>query len=317
MSIFSVIVPNWNGKELIVPCLDSLLRSTFNYFEIIVVDNGSTDGSPALLREKYPHVCLIALDRNYGFARACNEGIKAATADIVCLLNNDIEVDREWLTQIKAAMDRHPECSMGTSKMFFHDQRDVIYNTGDTFSIACKGGGRGLGEKDHGQYEKEEYVFGACAGAGIYRKKIFHDIGFFDEDFFIFSEDVDFNLRANYFGHKCIYMPQAKVYHRGTATVGFHSNKHVFLFARNDLYVLVKNYGVRDFGDHWRALVKTRLALIWETARAGQGGVVFMGWLSFLVHFFTMVRKRFQLRRKIKLSFKHFRYLLRTNADVP
>jgi GT2 family glycosyltransferase len=317
MSIFSVIVPNWNGKEFIVPCLDSLLRSDFNHFEIIVVDNGSTDGSQALLREKYPHVRLIALDRNYGFARACNEGIRAATAEIVCLLNNDIEVDQHWLSEIKAAMDRHPECGMGTSKMFFHDKRDVLYNTGDTFSITCKGGGRGLGEKDNSQYEKEEYVFGACAGAGIYRKKIFGDIGLFDEDFFIFSEDVDLNLRANYFGYKCIYIPTAKVYHRGTATVGFHSDRHVFLFTRNDLYVLLKNYGLRDFVTHCAALVKARFILIRETSRAGQGAVVFRAWLSFLGTFFTMVKKRFLLRKKIKLSFEHFRYLLRTGSDAP
>ncbi|MBN1492648.1 MAG: glycosyltransferase family 2 protein [Candidatus Omnitrophica bacterium] len=314
MSVFSVIIPNWNGKHLLGPCLDSLLRSDFPHFEVIVVDNGSADGSQQFLKDHYPQIKVIELDHNYGFARACNEGIKVSQADLVCLLNNDVEVDVRWISELKAGMDRHPDCGMGTSKMLFHGQRDLIYNAGDVFSIECKGGGRGLGEKDVGQYENEQFVFGACAGAGVYRKKMFRDIGVFDEDFFIFSEDVDFNLRANYHGYKCIYIPKAKVYHYGTATVGFHSDWHVSLFARNDLFVLIKDYGFKEFIRNIGSIVQARFRLIRETARSGQGLVVFKAWWSFMRHFLSMSKKRMVLRKRIRLSFEHFHYLVQKGS---
>jgi len=301
----SVVIPNWNGMKFIGPCLDSLQRSSCDSFEVIVVDNGSSDGSQVHIHDDYPWVRLIPLVQNYGFARACNEGIAVADGELICLLNNDIEVHPDWLSEIKAGMERHPECGMGTSKMLFFDERDVIYNTGDMFHAMCTGGPRGFGQKDRGQYENEEYVFGACAGAGVYRRALFEHIGVFDEDFFIFSEDVDINLRAQYFGYQCIYLPRAKVFHMGTATVGFHSDWHVSLFSRNNLFVLIKNYGIRDFMRNLWGIFKARLHLLHTTARAGQGHIVFRSSFSFLRYIIPMLIKRYQLRRNVALSFQH------------
>jgi len=129
----SVVIPNWNGIKFVGMCLDSMAHSTFKDFEVIVVDNGSTDGSRELIEEKYPHVRLIKLPENMGFARACNEGLKASDAEYICLLNNDIEIDPDWLGELVEGMERHPECGMGTTKMMFLDERDVFYNTGDLF----------------------------------------------------------------------------------------------------------------------------------------------------------------------------------------
>ncbi|MFQ5444002.1 MAG: glycosyltransferase family 2 protein, partial [Nitrospinales bacterium] len=112
-------------------CLDSLRQMTFDDYEVIVVDNGSSDGSREMVEKSYPWVRLIRLPKNLGFAVACNRGIEASNADYVCLLNNDIEVEPDWLKELYEGMERHPEAGMGTSKMMFLDQRDVFYNTGD------------------------------------------------------------------------------------------------------------------------------------------------------------------------------------------
>ena len=194
----SIIVPNWNGIKFVGMCLDSLAQSDFDSHEVIVIDNGSVDGSREMIEEKYPQVRLIKNRENMGFAVACNQGIKAATGTYISLLNNDIEVESSWLSKLYEGMERHPECGMGTTKMMFLDQRDVFYNTGDLFHAWSAGGGRGQGEKDVGQYDREDYVFGACAGAGIYRRDFFEQVGIFDEDFFIFAEDDDSASMSSY-----------------------------------------------------------------------------------------------------------------------
>ena len=143
----SIVVPNWNGMEFVGMCLDSLSQLDFEGHEVIVVDNGSQDGSREMIEKKYPWVILLKLPENMGFAIACNEGIKASKAEYIVLLNNDIEVTPDWLKELYEGMERHPECGMGTTKMMFLDNRDVFYNTGDLFHSWSSGGGRGQGEK--------------------------------------------------------------------------------------------------------------------------------------------------------------------------
>jgi len=306
----SIIIPNWNGIKFIQVCLDSVLRSEYRPFEVIVVDNGSSDGSREVV-ESYleqdageirqgnvPVVRLVRLKKNRGFARACNEGINVARGEYFILLNNDVEVTSGWLSALVEGMERHPECGMGTSKMVQYDNRRQIYNTGDLFKVWGTGGARGFGELDHGQYETEEYVYGACAGAGIYRRTLFEKIGLFDEKFFIFAEDVDLNLRAAQKGFRCVYIPKAVVYHWGTATVGFNSNRHVFLFLRNNLFVLVKNYSLREFLTYGYSIVQNIIREAWIYSLSGQGHIVFMSRLSFLWFFPLMMIKRLTWRSR-------------------
>lgn len=314
----SIIIPNWNGKKFIKICLDSVLKSDYQDFEIIVVDNGSTDGSKEQVLHEYviniaevvrqrddgyqPKVHQVRLPANMGFARACNEGIYNAQGEYIILLNNDIEVEPNWLRELVEGMERHPECSMGTSKMIQYDNRSQIYNTGDLFRIWCTGGGRGFGEVDTGQYEEEDYVFGACAGAGIYRKSLFEKIGYFDEDFFIFSEDVDINIRMQRIGERCIYLPKAVVYHWGTATVGFNSTRHVFLAVRNDLFVLVKNYSLREMFANVKLIYKKKIETIRLVSNDGHGFAAFKALISFLYFYPKMVYKRMSLALQAKKS---------------
>ena len=292
----SVIIPNWNGMKFVGMCLDSLARSDFDSYEIIVVDNGSLDGSCEMIEEKYPEVRLLKNKSNMGFATACNQGIKEAKGDYISLLNNDIEVESDWMTKLYEGMERHPECGMGTTKMMFLDQRDVFYNTGDLFHAWSSGGGRGQGEKDVGQYDIEDYVFGACAGAGIYRRDFFQQVGTFDEDFFIFAEDVDINMRGQLQGFKCVYLPEAKVYHIGTATVGLYSDRYIYLCKRNDMFVLIRNYSLKMYLKYFWVTLKHQFNDIKYFTHRGQGTILFKSKLATLKMLIPMLFRRFQIQ---------------------
>jgi len=293
----SVVVPNWNGMRFVGMCLDSLAKLDFEDYEVIVVDNGSVDGSREMIEEQYPEVRLLKLPDNMGFAIACNEGIKASNAEYIVLLNNDIEVTPDWLRELYEGMERHPECGMGTTKMMFLDQRDVFYNTGDLFHSWSAGGGRGQGEKDIGQYEKEDYVFGACAGAGIYRREFFNQVGLFDEDFFIFAEDVDLNMRGQLQGLKSVYLPKAKVFHIGTATVGLYSDRYVYLCKRNDIWVFIKNYSLSMYFKYLYSIWKHQFTDIKYFTYRGQGQVLWKSKWDALKMLPQMLFRRFQIQR--------------------
>jgi hypothetical protein len=293
----SVIVPNWNGMRFVGMCLDSLAQLLFEKFEVIVVDNGSVDGSREMIEEKYPWVRLLKMPDNMGFAIACNEGIKASNAEYVVLLNNDIEVAPDWLSELYEGMERHPECGMGTTKMMFLDNREVFYNTGDLFHSWSSGGGRGQGEKDNGQYNEEDYVFGACAGAGIYRKELFQQIGLFDEDFFIFAEDVDLNMRSQLQGLKAVYLPKSKVFHIGTATVGLYSDRYVYLCKRNDIWVFIKNYSLKMYFKYLYSIWKHQFSDIKYFTYRGQGQVLLKSKWGALKLLPKMLFRRFQIQR--------------------
>ena len=232
-----------------------------------------------------------------GFAVACNQGIKAAKGKYISLLNNDIEVESNWLTNLYEGMERHPECGMGTTKMMFLDQRDVFYNTGDLFHAWSAGGGRGQGEKDIGQYEEEDYVFGACAGAGIYRRDFFEKVGVFDEDFFIFAEDVDINMRGQLQGFKCVYLPKAKVYHIGTATVGLYSDRYIYLCKRNDIFVLIRNYSLKLYFKYLWTILNHQINDIKYFTYRGQGVVLFKSKLDVFKMLIPMLIRRFFIQK--------------------
>lgn len=306
----SIVVPNWNGMEFVGMCLDSLSQLDFEGHEVIVVDNGSKDGSREMIEKKYPWVRLLKLSKNMGFAIACNEGIKASKAEYIVLLNNDIEVTSNWLEELYEGMERHPECGMGTTKMMFLDNRDVFYNTGDLFHSWSSGGGRGQGEKDIGQYEEEDYIFGACAGAGIYRREFFKQVGLFDEDFFIFAEDVDLNMRGQLKGLKAVYLPKAKVYHIGTATVGLYSDRYVYLCKRNDIWVLIKNYSLSMYFKYLVSIWKHQFTDIKYFTYRGQGQVLFKSKWDVLKMLPKMLCRRYRIQIERSTPDEHIEKLI-------
>ncbi|MEJ8553409.1 glycosyltransferase family 2 protein [Tepidibacter sp. Z1-5] len=237
----SVIIPNYNGKKYLKDCLDSLYKQSFNEFEVIIIDNNSSDGSIEYLRNNYVDIIIQELDKNHGFSKAVNEGIKAAKGEYVALLNNDTEVEKDWLENLVNCIKKDEKIFSVCSKMIQYNDRDKIDDTGDEYSIIGWAYKRGDG-RDIENYSREEEVFSSCAGAAIYRKKIFDEIGCFDENFFAYMEDVDISYRAKIHGYKNIYCPDALVYHVGSGTSGSKYNEFkVKLAARNNIYVPYKN----------------------------------------------------------------------------
>lgn len=301
-----VIIPNWNGTHLLPTCLDALRRQTYRDFSTVVIDNASTDGSPGLLRDSYPEVRVLHLPRNLFFAGAVNAGIRASTGEYVALLNNDTEVEADWLRALVAALDGEPNVAIAASKMLLFDRRDVINSAGDVFYTDGTPGNRGVWEVDRGQYDDSRSVFGACGGAALYRRSLFADIGLFDEDFVGYCEDVDLNFRAQLAGYRCIFVPEARIYHRLSATGG--GPLASYLCGRNFIHVVVKNVPgplLRRFG---AGMLRTQLRLAWQALRHGHEPAArarLRGQLAALPALPLMLRKRreIQSRRRVDLAY--------------
>ncbi|MFP4323764.1 MAG: glycosyltransferase family 2 protein [Anaerolineales bacterium] len=209
----SVVIPHWNAKALLPVCLDALARQTYPDVQVIVVDNGSSDGSVSFVREHYPSVQIVALGENRGFTGACNAGILASDGEFVALLNNDTEVVPGWAEAIIAGFTAYPDAGIIASRMMLFDQRDHFHAAGDFVRIDGQPGNRGVWEPDTGQYDEPAYVFSACGGASAYRRCLLDDVGLLDDDFFFSLEDIDLAWRAQLGGYRCIYIPDAVVYH--------------------------------------------------------------------------------------------------------
>jgi GT2 family glycosyltransferase len=264
----SVIIPNWNGAAHLPTCLGSLRAQTCRDFEILVVDNASTDGSPDLVERDYPEARLIRLERNLGFAGACNVGLRAAQGEVLILLNDDTEAAPSWLSEVLAAFERHPEAGSVASKMLLFDRRGVLHAAGDVFHRDGTPGNRGVWQADLGQY-LEGPVFSANGGSAAYRRAMLDDVGLLDEDFFFSCEDVDLGWRAQLRGWPAIYAPQAVVYHKLSATGGGVTAS--FYNGRNFLYLLAKDLPGPLWRRYWPRILGAQWRITWEALRAWRG----------------------------------------------
>ncbi|HBK3213944.1 TPA: glycosyltransferase family 2 protein, partial [Clostridioides difficile] len=240
MFMINIVIPNYNGYKLLKNCLDSLKNQTYSNFSIIVVDNASDDSSYNWLNN-YENVTLKKLDKNYGFSKAVNEGIKLSNSKYVVLLNNDTVVPENWLETLLGEIEKDESIFSVCSKMIRYNEKDKIDDAGDEYSIL--GWAYKIGDgKNISSFRKSKYVFSSCAGAAIYRNSIFDEIGYFDEDFFAYMEDIDISYRAKIYGYKNRYCSEAKIFHIGSATSGSKYNSFkVRLAARNNVYVPYKN----------------------------------------------------------------------------
>ncbi|MGF0017798.1 glycosyltransferase family 2 protein [Sporofaciens sp. SGI.106] len=240
----TIIIPNYNGKHFMEPCLESLTHQTCSDFRILVVDNASTDGTLAYMEENYPEIEVIALDQNYGFSKAVNIGIQNSTTPYVLLLNNDTTVDPHFVEEMVKAIKSSKRIFSVSSKMIQMYHPELIDSAGDLYTLVgwgiCRGTGRPVSN-----YTRQDDIFTACAGAAIYRRSVFKKIGYFDENHFAYLEDIDVGYRAKIYGYRNIYCPTALVYHVGSGTSGSKYNSFkVKLSARNNIYLNYKNMPV-------------------------------------------------------------------------
>ena len=237
----TIVIPNYNGKHFMEPCLSSLSKQTYKNFHILVVDNASSDGSIEYMEENYPDIELIKLQKNYGFSKAVNIGIQHSRTPYVILLNNDTTVDTRYVEEMVKAIEKSPKIFSVSSKMIQMYHPELIDSAGDLYTLLGWGVCRGCG-RPVSNYTKYDEIFTACAGAAIYRRSVFDEIGYFDENHFAYLEDIDIGYRARIYGYYNMYCPTALVYHVGSGTSGSKYNSFkVKLAARNNLYRNYKN----------------------------------------------------------------------------
>ncbi len=266
----AVIIVNWNGKEYLRVCLDSLRAQTHPDFRVIVVDNGSSDGSLEMLATDYPEVQVEALGENTGFVIASNRGAALAPdADVLVMLNNDTEVEPGWLLALTSALEAHPEAGAAASKMLLFDRRDVLHSAGDVMAPGFFPQNRGVWEKDEGQYDDDIWVFGPCGGAAAYRQQVWRTLGGFDARLFMYLEDVDLAWRMQKRGWKTVFAPEARVYHHLSATGGGVIASY---YVGRNLLLLHRWHLTRA---DWRAqgwtILRGHAKIVWDALRAWRG----------------------------------------------
>jgi GT2 family glycosyltransferase len=265
--MIDIIIPNYNGIAHLPTCLGALRQQTRRDFCVVVVDDGSSDESRALLSRFYPEVQVIAQPQNRGLAVAVNTAFDATGGEYVVLLNNDTEVHPRWLEQLIGALDRYPEYSFAASKLLLFDRRDYIHSAGDYYRSNGVPGNRGVWQRDSARYNVIEEVFGPCAGAAAYRRSaleaLAEDGRVLDEDLVMYCEDVDLNIRARLRGMRTIYVPRAVVYHRLSATGG--GTLASYYCGRNFVLVWAKNMPGALALRFWPALLRAQIGYALES----------------------------------------------------
>ena len=295
----TVVIPNYNGLHFLDKCLNSMDAQTMKEVHTIVVDNGSTDGSIEYIRENFPWVELIAMGENTGFDHAVNVGIEKSKTPYVLLLNNDTEVEPEFVEELYKAVEASDDIFSVSSKMLNFTNRDIMDDAGDFYSVLGWQFQRGVGRAER-VFAKPAKIFSSCAGAAIYRKSIFEKIGRFDESFFAYFEDIDIGYRAKIQGYKNVFCPTARVYHVGSGSSGSKYNDFkVSLSSRNSIYLIYKNMPIIQIVINLPALLVGYFVKWLFFVKKGFGRVYFKG----IIDGIRTCRKKC---KKIPFEFKNF-----------
>jgi GT2 family glycosyltransferase len=241
----SVVIPNLNGAHLLEPCLAALAEQTLLPARVVVVDNGSTDGSVELVRDRFPAARLVTFSENRGFAVAMNAGIAEASADLVALLNNDAVAEPRWLEELAACLGRHPAAAAATSKLLSASEPGRLDGAGDGLTRSFLPYVHGHGEPDDGRFGEEVEVFGASGAAALWRGSVLRELGGFDERFFAYYEDVDLSFRARLRGYEIWYAPRSVVRHARGGTAGQHVDFALFHPVKNRWFMILKDAPTR------------------------------------------------------------------------
>jgi GT2 family glycosyltransferase len=248
LPLLSVVIPNHNGAGYLAKCLRSLQAQTFENMEIVIVDNASQDASIETVQIVAPKAVLLRESKNLGFAGGVNTGIRSSHGEWIAVLNNDTELQSDWLAECTHAIQNHPDAAFFACKILDFADRNRLYSAGDCYLRGGIGYRRGQEMKDREDFQKECEIFSASGCAAVYRRQVLEEVGGFDERFFAYLEDVDLGLRLQAAGYRGYYAPLAVVYHHGAATGGGEfSPLTVRLRTRNSLLLLLKDTPVLIF----------------------------------------------------------------------
>ena len=300
----SVIIVNWNTGTYLKRCILSLSKQIMPPCEVIIVDNDSTDSSAVGLEECYPHVKVIRLDKNIGFAAANNHAARLVSEECnwLALLNPDAFPEPTWLESLMDAVKHHPEYTFFGSRLMNANEPSNYDGTGDIYHISGLVWREGHGNAADASTLKMKEIFSPCAAAALYRKDAFVEANGFDEDYFCYVEDVDLGFRLRLFGYRCLYVPESVVYHIGSATTGKRSDFSVYHGHRNLVWTYVKNMPGALF---WLLLpthiVLNLVTIIWFSLQ-GQGAVILKAKWDALCGIPRMWKKRRDIQKNRKAS---------------
>jgi GT2 family glycosyltransferase len=268
----SVVIPNWNGGEMLAEVLRGLEAQDFDSYEVVVVDDASTDGSLEHARQVCRPFRAVVHEQNRGFAAACNAGAEAAGGELIAFLNNDAVPERPWLRELVECIDRHPEAACVDSKLYRRGSDRILDGAGDAFTWGLKAYRRGSGTRDEGQYAREEQILLASGAACLWRADAFRRLGGFAEDFFAYYEDVDLSLRARRAGYEIWFAPAAVAWHAGGAsTAAARRDFAGFMAVRNRWAMIVRNVPAWWFARRAAAVALGELSLAARALAAGEG----------------------------------------------
>ncbi|MEA2300055.1 MAG: hypothetical protein QOE44_590 [Solirubrobacteraceae bacterium] len=286
-------VLTYDGRDLLEGMLPSLAAQDLDELEVVIVDNGSTDGTADWLRETWPEFKVIRLEENRGVTAALNVCLGAGAGEFVALLNNDVELDPRCLGELRAALGACPQAGVAAAKLIQFDRRDHLDGTGDLYFWGGEAQRRGQGELDLGQYEDAEDVFGASGAVALYRRSAIAVVGDFDERFHALREDVDWSFRAQLAGFRCRYVPTAVAHHMGSATIGTGATDFVLYHNwRNGIWTIAKNYPIASLARHLPSILLVQARNLAIATRRHKAGLWFRAWRDALRGLPVMLRRR-------------------------
>ncbi|HEX5852676.1 MAG TPA: glycosyltransferase family 2 protein [Solirubrobacteraceae bacterium] len=295
----TVAIATYDGRHLLETVLRSLREQSFEDFRVVVVDDASSDDTLEWMAAHWPRVETIVHPRNRGVTAALNTCLKAgAESELVALLNNDVELHRDCLAELVAALDAHPEAGSACAKLLASDDRALLDGAGDTYTWGGEANRRGQGQPDTGQYDTPQEVFSACGAVAVYRRDALEEVGMLDERFFALYEDVDWCYRAQLAGWTCRYVPTAVAYHMGSATLGKGASDFtLFHNWRNQIWVVAKNHPASALVRHAPELALVQARNLGIALRRGRGRLWLKVWRSALTGMPAVLRERRRVQR--------------------
>ncbi len=309
----TVAIPNYNGRELLEVLMPSLQHQSLIPIETVVVDDCSSDDSVTYLREHWPHVRVVELERRGNVTAAMNECLRVARTELVVLLNNDVELDRNCLAELVTGLGIHPEAAAAAAKLIDYHDRRLLDGTGDVFYWHGAAIRRGQGEPDDGRYEEACAIFAACGAVVAYRREALTEIGFFDEQYVAGLEDVNWSFRAQLLGYDVRYVPSAVAYHMGSATLGRTLTPAMaYLNWRNWLWLIAKDYPAGSLVRHAPELALQQARVLAIATRDRWLGVLWRAWRDALRGLPEVLRKRRAIQRARRRGARELERIVRS-----
>jgi GT2 family glycosyltransferase len=309
----AIIIPNWNTLRWLPGCLDGLRAQHFQDFQVILVDNGSSDGSVAFVQQHYPEVEIICFAKNQGFAAAVNAGIQQTSSEYVVLLNPDTLPRPDWLAYLVEQIEKSSlEVAGLSSKMLSLSEPGLMDDAGDTFSWYGSASKRGAGQPAE-HYTEVVEVFSPCAGAALYRRSFLDEVGGFDEGFGSYLEDVDLGLRGRLLGYRYLFAPEAQILHKSHGA-GIGRSRYVFLVTRNRLCLLAKNIPLALLVKRSRQLIYGQFYffLVYKRPFYSLAGI-----FSFFMHLPHLLQQRQAIQERKRISNQALELMLSNDLGEP